>query len=90
MKAYEEFHPQGVVFIGLTGEGTETLDQTKAFLEEVGIEYLNGYGAEETLTELGVQAFPTKIVVGRDGRIAWHSFAGGTLEQALTAALAGS
>ena len=90
MKAYEEFQPQGVVFIGLTAEEEDVLDRTKAFLEDCGIEYVNGYGAGETLTELGVQALPTKIVIGRDGRIAWHSFAGGSLEQALTAALAAS
>lgn len=75
------------MFIGLTMEGSDTLSDTQAFLQETGIDFVNGYGAGETLTALGVQAIPTEIVFGRDGKAIWNSFMRGTLEGAISQAL---
>ena len=87
MKTYREFKDQGVLFLGLTPEGEDALMATKAYIEDLNIPWPNGYGAVATLQSLGVSAFPTEIVVGADGRIAWHDELDGELRDAIKAAL---
>ena len=79
-----------MLFVGLTLDGKDQLEQIQAYLNEFEIPWLTGYGAMEALQALGVQAFPTKIVVGADGRIAWHDELGGSLDAAIRQALAGA
>lgn len=88
MEAYQKYHPQGVKFIGLTAEGESSLAQTKSYISELGILWRTGYGASPTINALGVRYLPTKLVVGPDGRIAWHDALGGSLDAAIEAALA--
>jgi thiol-disulfide isomerase/thioredoxin len=87
---HNRFKDQGVVFIGLTDEGEESLPAINAFLSETGITYLNGYGAGETLTALGVVAIPVAWVIDRNGTIVWNSDAPGTLDEAIERELAKS
>lgn len=49
---------------------------------------MNGYGADATINAFGVTAFPTIIIIGADGKIAWNDELGGNLEDALDRALA--
>lgn len=59
-------------------------------MDETGMKWVNGCGAVASLRALGIQGFPTKFVIGRDGRVAWNSDQPGTLESAIDAALANS
>ena len=61
----------------------ETVKQTQHFIQQTGITWANGIGAEGALEQLGVLQFPSTIVVGRDGKVVWNSTMGGTLEEAL-------
>lgn len=88
VQAYEKFKDQGVVFIGLTQEGEAAVDRSKAFLTETGITWPNGYGAASSLFHLQVNAYPTVLVFGRDGNVAWNHDSGGDFESAIAQALA--
>lgn len=85
---YNRFHDRGVVFIGLTREEADSLQEIKGFLQATGITWLNGYGASSTLSSLGAELIPTVWVIDRKGMIVWNSDAGGTLDEALEQALA--
>lgn len=89
---YHRYHDRGVVFIGLTPMGEESLDQSRKFIERAKIPWVNGYGAIETLLALGSEGFPEVWVFGRDGRIAWNTYQEGreSLDAALERALAAS
>jgi len=78
-----------VVFIGLTPEGGNRLEQIKAFLSSTGIPWPNGYGAAQTLRTLGIRKFPSLLVIGPNGRIAWTDDRGGRgrLQAAIEATL---
>ncbi len=86
-QTYKRFREQDVVFIGLTGEGEDALAATKAAIAEANVPWPNGYGALETMSALDVKVLPTKIIIGRDGRIAWHNFLEGDFEDEITKAL---
>jgi len=60
-----------VEFIGLTPEDNSLLERIRTYLDEVGMTWPNGYGAEKTLDEWKVSAIPVVFVVGRDGRLVW-------------------
>ncbi len=78
---------QGVRFIGLTSVDSKEFDDTQAAIDHDKITWPNGYGAGQTIQALGVQAIPSVFVVGRDGRIIWHSGRPGTVAEAITSAL---
>ncbi|MBI2826286.1 MAG: TlpA family protein disulfide reductase [Planctomycetia bacterium] len=86
--AYKKYNDQGVRFIGMTAEGEEALDQSRAFVSDLGIPWPNAYGAGTTIDALRVEAIPTVFVVGRDGRIMWNTDRRGTMEDAIKDALA--
>jgi hypothetical protein len=69
-------------------EGQESLAQTQAFIDGFRIPWPNGYGAGATIDALGVEGFPTTIVIGANGRIAWNNYCDGNLDQAIEKALA--
>ena len=64
-----KYRDQGVVFLGLTSQGTEALAECEEFLADTGIPWPNGYGAFEPLSALEANLIPTIWIVGRDGRI---------------------
>ena len=63
------YRDRGVVFLGLTAYGAESLSLSRAFLDDTGIAWPNGYGAVRPLVTLEAESIPTLWVVGRDGRI---------------------
>jgi thiol-disulfide isomerase/thioredoxin len=88
VRAYNKFHSQGVVFIGLSSQNVSEVPEMKQFLEDAGIEWPNGYGAVTSLRAFHAEAIPLTWVIGKDGKIAWNSGSKGTLEEAIAAALA--
>lgn len=76
---YEQYKDRGVVFIGLTSEGPETLKQTRQFVERARIIWSTGYGAGQTLIDLyqsDEAPVPWAWVLDRQGRIAWAGHPG--------------
>jgi thiol-disulfide isomerase/thioredoxin len=84
---HKQFKERGVRFIGLTTEGVDAEDRSEAFLADAGIEWPNGLGAIETLSELQAESIPSVWLVGRDGRIVWNMASETSLESAIEAAL---
>jgi thiol-disulfide isomerase/thioredoxin len=87
VETYRRYAPQGVVFLGLTPDGEADVTEIREFLTDTNITWPIGYGAQPTLVAYGVQYFPTVIVIGGDGRIAWTSDQRGSLPVALDRAL---
>ncbi|MFN0053306.1 MAG: TlpA family protein disulfide reductase [Planctomycetales bacterium] len=81
------FSDQGVLFIGLTNEGSQDLDKVRQFLKEHRITWVNGYGAAETMKALKASGIPSLFVFGADGALVWSSQQPGTLEGAIQSAL---
>jgi thiol-disulfide isomerase/thioredoxin len=88
VETYVKFRNEGVKFVGLTPDGDDKLPLVQKAVDELHLQWPQAYGASATLDRLGVLAFPTIIVVGRDGRIAWDSFRGSSLEEQIRKALA--
>ena len=85
---YEKYHDQGVEFIGLSGEPAEDLPKMVAFIKATGTPWVNGYGAEETLTAMGAaEVVPMVWVVDRRQRIVWNRASAQTLEAGIRQAL---
>lgn len=87
VETFNRYAPQGVVFLGLTPDGEEAATEIREFLQATKITWPIGYGAAPTLDAYKVQYFPTVIVIGTDGRIAWTSDERGSLPVALDRAL---
>ncbi len=85
---HERYHAQGVEFIGLTGETEEHLEAMQRFLKRTGITWKSGYGTNETLRELGVDAIPMVWVVDRHNQIVWNQSSSISLEEGIRQALA--
>jgi hypothetical protein len=88
VQTYHKYKDRGVVFIGLVVEGEDSKPYTQAFIDRFQIPWPNGYGAQATIGALGVAGFPTTLVIGADGRVAWNHELSGDLERAIDAALA--
>lgn len=83
-----EYAGKGVAFVGLTPEPKSKLDQIREACNTLGVDWPNGYGAEETMFSLKMEGLPMVYIVGKDRRIRWTRFSDGTLEQAIDDALA--
>lgn len=88
VRLHAKYKDRGAIFIGLTPDEKDQLDESRAFLEAFGITWPNGYGAQETLDRLQVTGYPSTLVIGRDGTVVWNDDSPGTLDQALEQALA--
>jgi thiol-disulfide isomerase/thioredoxin len=88
VKLHHEYKDRGVLFVGLSTESAEARSAMRAFLDKYKVTWPNGYGADRTLGELGVEGIPAVWVVGTDGKIVWDSMLGGTVEEAIQKALA--
>jgi thiol-disulfide isomerase/thioredoxin len=85
--AYRGWQPRGVAFVGINSDGGgATLDEIKSFLIEHPIPYpvVLDQGVVGSLYK--VEALPTLVVLGRDGRIR-KSFVGYTSRRAIDGAL---
>ncbi len=85
---HEKYRSQGVEFIGLTQQTADEMDGMQAFLKATEISWRNGYGASETLLELGAEEVPMIWVVDRHGQVVWNLASGGSLEVGIRRALA--
>ncbi len=77
-----------VKFIGLTFRDVDQLDSIEGFLEATGIDWLNGYGALDTLRAFDAEYFPTIWVIGRDGTVVWNKDESESLVDGIERALA--
>ena len=77
-----------VKFIGMTFQDVDRIDAIRDFLETTGIDWLNGYGALDTLRAFEAEYFPTVWVVGRDGTVVWNKDESVGLEDGIERALA--
>jgi thiol-disulfide isomerase/thioredoxin len=75
IRFYEEFAPQGVVFLGLTSEGEERLDRSREFIDDLRIPWTQGFGAVETLSRLNAEYIPQVWVIDATGKIVWDQTA---------------
>lgn len=89
IRLWERFHEEGVVFIGLTDDGEADLPYVQQFVDETGMPWPNGYGAVETIRELGAaEQRPGIWVADPTGRIVWNYGSPEPLEEAIERALA--
>ena len=72
VQLYNEMNDRDVVFIGLTADGLTAINDIRAHVVQLKIPWPNGYGAGATITALGVQSLPTRLLIGRNGRIVWR------------------
>ncbi|MDG2385779.1 MAG: hypothetical protein P8N76_29195 [Pirellulaceae bacterium] len=61
---------------------------SETFIKNNGIPWPNAYGAVKAIEDLEVKVYPTEIVVGKDGKVAWHSSLTGKTSVAINQALA--
>ncbi len=87
VESYQKYKDSGVVFIGLTAEGPDSLPEIEEFLDRANIEWVNGYGAVETLIGFEANMIPAYWVVMPDGEIVWNRDSG-DLEDGIEQALA--
>jgi thiol-disulfide isomerase/thioredoxin len=87
---YNEYHDKGVVFVGLTFEDGDEVQNVERFLEKYKVEWPNAYGARETLVAFKAEYFPGYWLIGRDGKVVWNKSLQGkvTLGSAIEEALA--
>ena len=74
--------------MGLTPEDSSSLAESEGFVKDNGVPWPNAYGASETIEAFEVVAFPTEVVVGKDGKVAWHNSLTGNIAEAINKALA--
>lgn len=86
VKLHQEFQHDGVLFIGLTPDGSEKIDEITAAMVELKMDWPTGYGARELLASIPVRLLPTILVYDRQGKLAWRSDQGGSIESAIRAA----
>lgn len=85
---YEQFEEEpDVVFLGLTAQPAEVMEQMRAYIEGTEIPWVNGYGAVETLVGLKAEAIPATWVISKDGQIVWNRDSHQPLEAAIRSEL---
>jgi thiol-disulfide isomerase/thioredoxin len=87
VELHQQFADRGVVFIGLTTQPQNKLSEIKSVLKAHQVTWLNGWGAIETVQELGTEYLPSVYVIGANGKLLWDSNRGGEIEVALDRAL---
>ena len=88
LETYQKFADRDdLVFIGLTDETGEAVARVEQFLNQVGIPWSNGYGADAAQQALKVRYLPSMWVIDRSGKVVWNYDSPGELEQAITKAL---
>lgn len=77
-----------VKFIGLTFRDVNQIEAIRGFLDATGIDWLNGYGALDTLRAFEAEYFPTLWVIDRNGVIVWNKDEPSSLRDGIEHALA--
>ena len=88
VELHKRYAERGVVFIGLTSEEQSSLQDVRDHVQAKNVTWLIGWGALETLQDLGTEFLPSAYVIGADGKLLWDSQHAGTPEEALEQALA--
>lgn len=83
VELHEKFSDRGVVFIGLTDEGAGKLEAIQSVLRRAGARWPNGWGARQTIQDLGAEYLPSVYVIGTNGQIRWTSDDRGELSEVL-------
>jgi thiol-disulfide isomerase/thioredoxin len=66
-KLHDEFADKGVVFIGMNNDGPEDLERLKKFLADRKITFRQFPPDEKVTQAFRIEAFPTMIIIGKDG-----------------------
>ena len=86
-----ELHRQladaSVQFVGLTAVEEDALDETRLQLVRHQVNWPNGYGAADTLRQLGVISIPAVLVFDPQHKLCWRSDLPGSLPDAIQTAL---
>lgn len=74
VEMHNRYADRGVVFIGLTSEGSDQLELSRKFLQRAKNTWPNAYGAGHTLTHFypDSMSIPLMWVVDKQGKIAYH------------------
>ncbi|MBC8290040.1 MAG: TlpA family protein disulfide reductase [Planctomycetes bacterium] len=88
VKLHEKYGEKGVVFVGLTGEEEDALEDINDFLEEYGVQWPNAYGAIDSSLALKAQYIPRYWVFDRSGKVIWNVASRGDMGEAIEEALA--
>lgn len=83
VKLHEAYSSRGVVFLGLTGEGKDELDEVRKMIDTFGVTWPNGWDAIPTIQLLECEMLPTLYVFGPEGRMVWYSPYGGDVRKVL-------
>lgn len=90
-KLYQQYHPLGVEFLGLTPERETELPSIETFLNAVGeVTWPIGYGADPTLDMMGIRGLPTIVVFDAQGQAIWSGHRTAELAAVLDETLASS
>ena len=84
---HKTYSARGVVFLGITSEGSDALAQSQRFLSDTGISWPNGYGALETLEQLRAEFIPQRWVIDGRNNIVWNEESREPIEAAIDRAL---
>lgn len=87
VRLHEAFAPRGVVFVGLTNEGPEDLDEIQKMIDNFGVTWPNGWGATPTIQALEADMLPMLYVFSPEGRMVWFSPSGGDVSRVLESEL---
>lgn len=87
-RAHEGFAGKGLAVIGLHHQSVPAKD-VAAFLKKRGLTFPVGLDDAEGLTcgRYNVRAFPTQVLIGRDGKVLQNPLVGGNLLGAVRAAV---
>ncbi|MEX2119945.1 MAG: hypothetical protein WD847_10160 [Pirellulales bacterium] len=88
MQTHKKYSGRPVKFVALTAEGADSVSETQKYLDEFGITAPTGYGARQTLSALGVEYYPTLLLLGPDNKVLWTVEQPGDLDSAIERALA--
>jgi thiol-disulfide isomerase/thioredoxin len=90
VEVHDRFADRGVVFIGLTSEDEGKLPVIERVLRNADIRWPIGWGADQTIRELGTEYLPSLYVIGSNGQILWTNAEDGEFSDVLEQALRSS
>ena len=88
VKLHKKYGEKGVLFIGLTAEDEDALDDINGFMKKYGIEWPNAYGAIDSSLALKAEYIPRYWVIDRTGKVVWNVASSGEMGEAIEEALA--
>lgn len=68
----KKYEGRGVIFIGLTSDGKDSLPEIESFIKKSGMTFPNGYGAIKTVQRTKCESVPAMWAIGPDGKVIWN------------------